>query len=571
MRIVLILTIALQFSLPDASAQFLKSTPVDGFSYDFGRWPYPLNEEVGARLKELAQQYPDIAQIRTIGKSRRGKDLWVLEITNIRTGPGKSKPGLWLDGNIHARELTGRAYLQYFAERILFSYGEDEKVSNIIDTRTFYVMPVFDADGGDILLSRHPAWPGHKPTDHVGKDLDGDGYITQIRVKDDSGESGYRHYLESPEALPVSFSSPPYLNTRRRDPVTGERERGDFNRNWSAEWRPQEPGAGQRPFSIPEITAVADFINEYNNIYFTYTIHSGGGSRSYMVRPPMNRPYETMPPEDNDFYVRIGSIWSYLSDGGLMENIYYSYLFNTGEINPETGEAYGYRENMHGFADDWAYMDMGIHSITPEVNGSAPDYNNDGWTRPDEVDKWHWEEKGGQFFSEWTSYDHPILGEVEIGGSRGIPPGIDGTLKMHCEQQFDYLLYLADLSPLLRIADVAVEPLSRRQYRITATLRNEGWLSTYVTRHAIEIRRDLPAVAEIELSGGELVDDEALKQVGHVLGKLAYIGSFSRGTSRSSETISWTVRATGPDPVEATINAWAPKAGRDTISLTIEQ
>ena len=158
MRIVLILTIALQFSLPDASAQFLKSTPVDGFSYDFGRWPYPLNEEVGARLKELAQQYPDIAQIRTIGKSRRGKDLWVLEITNIRTGPGKSKPGLWLDRNIHARELTGRAYLQYFAERMLYSYGEDEKVSNIIDTRTFYVMPVFDADGGDILLSRHPAW-----------------------------------------------------------------------------------------------------------------------------------------------------------------------------------------------------------------------------------------------------------------------------------------------------------------------------------------------------------------------------------------------------------------------------
>ncbi len=572
MRIVLIIALFLQFTPLEVSAQYLKNEPVDGFTYDYGRWPYPLNEEVGVRLKELADKYPDIARIHNLGKTRRGKDLWVMEISNIKTGPGTTKPGLWMDGNIHAGELTGRQYLHYFIERMLYSYGKDDNVTRLIDTRTFYIMPVFDADGGDMLLSRHPAWPGHNPSDIPGKDLNGDGYITQMRVKDDSDENGYRYYLESPEVKTGFFSSfPPFLNRKMRNRVTGEREGADFNRNWSAGWRPQEPGAGSRPYSLPEVAAVADFIEEFNNIYFTYTIHSGGGSRSYMVRPPMNEPYETMPPEDNHFYVRSGAVWSYLSDGGIMENNYYSFLFNTSEINPETGEQYGYRDTMYGFMDDWAYMQAGIHSITPEVNGSAPDYNNDGWIREDEIDKWHWEEKDGQYFSPWTPYNHPALGNVEIGGERGIPPAVDGTLKMHCEQQFDYLLYIADLSPLLRIADVSVEEVSRREYRITAYVRNDGWLSTYVTQRAIEIKRDLPAVAEIEIKGGELIDDESLKQIGHIKGKLVYIRSWGGGDDQSTESVSWAVRASGSGPIEATIKAWAPKAGRDIQTLTIDQ
>ncbi len=566
-----------------AVGQELRSIPVKDLSFDFGRWPYPLNEEVGKELNDLAKKYPDIAQVHNIGKTRKGRDLWVMEITNIKTGPGTTKPGMWMDGNVHAEEITGRPYLRYFINRLLKSYGKDEKATRLVDTRTFYVMPIFDADAGDHQLSRHPAWPGYNPDEQQGEDIDGDGYITFIRVKPKPGEEekrkmwfdrlglerGYQYYIES-NSLEEQKRNP-FLNRRQRNNLTGEREGPDFNRNWSAEWNPNEPGAGKRPFELPEVAAVADFINSHQNIYFVYSIHSGGGARSYMVRPPMNLPYETMPPEDNDFYVRIGATWSDLSKGGIMENNYYSFLFNTSVVDPQTGEQRGYSETMHGFMDDWAYMHNGLHSILPEINGSAPDYNGDGWITPVEENKWHWEEKDGMFYSEWKPYNHPIRGRVEVGGPRGIPPALDETLREHSEIQYDYLLHISDFAPDLKIREIKSERISDGNYQIEAVVQNIGWLSTYVTQQAIKIRRDLPAFAKIEVTGGEIVDGEALKQVGHVRGKLAFVRRLDDDSPESWESVEWTIRPTGSGPVEVTVKAWAPKAGRDESSISINR
>lgn len=578
-----IIFVLLPLFVAQAWAQELRTTPVARLSFDFGRWPYPLNEEVGTEMERLAEQYPDIARVHRIGKTRQGRDLWVMEITNRKTGDGITKPGLWMDGNIHAGEISGRPYLRYFINRLLTSYGKDEKATRLVDTRTFYVMPILDADGGDWWLSRHPVWPGYKAENYAGEDLDGDGYITSIRVKDSTQPKGYRYYMESREVDPENFQTreefvqyavplgTPFMNRRRRNQLTGEREGADFNRNWSADWKPQEPGAGPRPFSLPEVAAVADFIIEHQNIYFTYSIHSGGGGRSYIVRPPMDHPYEWMPPEDNDFYVRIGATWGDLSKGGIMENNYYSFLFNTSVVDPKTGKQRGYSQTYAGFADDWAYMHQGIHSLTPEINGAAPDYNNDGWILPAEEERWHQEEKGGQYASPWKSYDHPVLGKVEIGGSRGLPQALDETLKEHCEIQYDYLLHIADWSPLLRIHDVTAEAVKGGRYRVVAKVVNEGWLSTYVTQHAIRINRDLPAVAEITVEGAKIEGGNARRQVGHVRGKLAYIRNVDEGFEKSTETVEWMVKPGGSGDLQITVKAWAPKAGRDEKSITVNR
>ncbi len=248
-------------------AQDVRSEPPPGLVFDFGRWPYPLNDEMGEDLRRLAAQYPRLARVHQIGESRRGRPLWVIELTNIDTGPGETKPGMWMDGNIHAGELTGRPYLQYFAHRLLYSYGKDELSTRMLDTRTFYVMPVFDADGGDLILSRHPAWPGYDPDEQRGDDLDGDGFITRIRTADTESDDGYRYYMESRDV--VERGRPAFLQRRRRDPLSGRREGADFNRNWSAEWNAAEPGAGPRPVSLPEVSAAADFILGHDHLFFT--------------------------------------------------------------------------------------------------------------------------------------------------------------------------------------------------------------------------------------------------------------------------------------------------------------
>lgn len=556
----------------------------EGLDFDFGRWPYPLYDEVSERMEALARRHPNLARLQVIGASGSGRPLRVLELTNRDTGPGEEKPGLWLDGNIHAREVTGRQMLLYFVEAAVASHGSDPIATQMLDTRVFYVMPVFDVDGGEAALTRHPAWPGHRPEQHDGRDLDGDGYLTQMRIPDPEGgfypsprdprlmlrvrdrTGGRWNFVPTTRDEPESFEplAPPESRYRIQTegaplsrPVTDEREPPDFNRNWSAEWQRHEPGAGPYPFSLPEVRAVAEFITGHPNIFFTYTIHSGGGAKNYIVRPPMSHPFEYMPPEDNDFYTRIGGIWSALSGGGVMNNNYYAQEVKAGR----------YGETMHGFSNDWAYMQVGIHSLLPEISGAGRDYDRNGYVDQYEILRWNDEEKDGRYFAPWTPYEHPELGMVEIGGYRGLPQGVDERLRLECELHYRYLMYIAGWSPLLRVEELRAERLSGDEHRVTAVLRNRGFLSTYVTRKALEIRLDYPILAAIRVDGGEVVGGESTRDAGHILGPMAYIRRWGSGADESRKTVEWTIRGRGP--MEVTVSAHARRAGRHERSLTV--
>ena len=152
----------------------------------------------------------------------------------------------------------------------------------------------------------------------------------------------------------------------------------------------------------------------------------------------------------------------------------------------------------------------------------------------------------------------------------GVPRVYGPRGKYDSEILYDWHLYMADISPLLRIEDVKAEPIAGGKYRVVATVRNTGDLSTYVTRQAIKIRRDYPAVAQIQVTGGE-VDGDEMKRLGHVLGKWAYIRYWVEGENRSTATVEWTVEPTGSGPLEVTVEAWAPKAGRDEKTVTIRR
>jgi hypothetical protein len=600
--------------------------------FDFSRWPYPLYKEVTEKLYELAKNYPNLTHLQSIGKSVEGRELWVLKITNSKTGPGESKPGLWLDSNIHANEVNGRQLLMYFAERILASYGSSPEVTRLVDSRTFYLLPMFDVDGGERALTRHPSWPGHKPVEHAGKDLDGDGFITSMRVKDPEGvwyqssadprimlrirdrTGGRWNYVptvysdrmffnwqepdigwKSVRGEPQPFDDPLAPKEQRysiyvegvdvEENVTVEREQTNFNRNWSAEWQPHEVGSGPFPFSQPEVRAVADFIVSHKNIFFVYTIHSDDTGKNYLVRPPMTHPYEWMPPEDNEFYVRVGSQWSMLSGGGIIENNWYSQEVMTGSYgitmvdSVRMGQSPNWKGSDtdwiilgHGFMNDWAYMQQGIHALLPETaRTSGRDYNNDGYIGMLEVLRWSDEEKGGEYYAEWKPYDHPVLGEVEIGGARAMPPCLDEKLREKCRAHYDFVLFLADLAPELRIREIQTEELANGHYQVTAVLQNTGYLSTYVTRNALRVRRDYPILARINLDGGEVVEGEVETNTGHILGRHAYLWRWTAGADEGTKRVSWTVRKTGASPLKISVTTSAHKAGRDSKTITISE
>ncbi len=581
MRFLLFIALLMQVTVIDAASQVLMK-PIDfnptKKQFEPKRWPYPLHSEVTERLQELTRKYPNLARLHNLGNSVGGYDLWVMEISNNETGPGESKPGLWFDANLHPDELPGRRYLRYFIERILWSYGKDPQTTELVDTRTFYIMPILNPDAGEWYLTEQPLWPGYIADEHPGRDLNGDGLITQMRIKRRSGDPGdeeneYRTLKEGTD--PNQRYRGGYA--RYREP-TGEREPTDFNRNWSAEWRSEEPGGGPYPFSQPEVYAVAKFIAEHRNIFFHYTIHTGGGVKSYMVRPPFNHPYQTMHHEDNDFYVRLGAIWAEVSNGGVMENNYYSYQFTSGRLDDE-GNQIGYTATMAGFAGDWAYSHQGLFSLTPEVSGIARDYNGDGYLTDTEIGKWYEEEVGGIWTVPWESFDHPELGRIEIGGSIEFPQAYGDKLIEDSDSHYKLLTYVANLAPSLAIRDLKSEKLSGGRIRLTAAIQNTGWLSTYVTRRAIEIRHDFPVVVELTVDSGGIVEGRETQNIGHIPGKFAYIGEWSGSSGwgrqdyeadKSTKTTEWIVQPTGSGPFNVTVEAWAYKAGQANKTITIE-
>jgi hypothetical protein len=75
------------------------------FNIDFSR--YCRHQELTDILAGLAESYPDLAKLHSIGKSVEGRDTWSMEITSEKGGPAEKKLAYYIDAMAHAEELVG--------------------------------------------------------------------------------------------------------------------------------------------------------------------------------------------------------------------------------------------------------------------------------------------------------------------------------------------------------------------------------------------------------------------------------------------------------------------------------
>ena len=72
---------------------------------------YPRFDELTEHLQRLAAEHPELLDLDVLGRSHEGRELWIATVTNTATGPHDAKPAVWLDGNIHASEVTASVSL----------------------------------------------------------------------------------------------------------------------------------------------------------------------------------------------------------------------------------------------------------------------------------------------------------------------------------------------------------------------------------------------------------------------------------------------------------------------------
>jgi len=110
-------------------------------------------------VMDLANQYKNIADLVTIGKTFQGRTIYGLHITGQReTTNGAAKPGIFNDGGIHAREWIAPATVSYILFNLLDKYGKDQTVTKLVDSLDWTLVPIFNADGYSYTWTNNRMW-----------------------------------------------------------------------------------------------------------------------------------------------------------------------------------------------------------------------------------------------------------------------------------------------------------------------------------------------------------------------------------------------------------------------------
>src|SRR5690606_40081236 len=75
-------------------------------------------------MQKIAKAHPDLAKIESIGKSFQGKEIYVLTISDYKTGDPAKKPAMYIDGNIHSNEIQGTEFSLYAAWYLTEMFSE---------------------------------------------------------------------------------------------------------------------------------------------------------------------------------------------------------------------------------------------------------------------------------------------------------------------------------------------------------------------------------------------------------------------------------------------------------------
>ncbi|CAN5562854.1 M14 family metallopeptidase [soil metagenome] len=544
-------------------------------------------DELTEILTEFVDRFPKLVSLDSMGKSHEGRDIWVLSITNQDTGLADEKPAMYIDGNIHAGEVTGCNVALYTADMLLNGYGSDDTITALLDTRGFYIAPRVQPDGAELYLttpltlrSSVREWP--QVDDDEGltpEDLDGDGLILQMRVQDPKGEwriSGEDDRLmvkRHPDELTGTFYriyTEGLLSDYVRGPVTLAKSKYgiDQNRNWPANWSVYQRGGGPFPLSEPETRAVATFVESHRNIVILQNYHTTGG---VILRAPCVTADSGIPARDVDVYNAMGEIGERLT-GYPCASVYDAF--------PELDER-GRRSTSGGFIE-WTYEHLGMFSFATELwdlqsRAGIERPANDAMrvvreqTEEDGLKllKFNDDSLNGDGFEPWREFEHPQLGKVELGGwktkqmRQNAPPQF---LQNECERNAAFTLRQAAMTPRLTVSDVEVEKLTDELFVVRAMVANDGYLPS--NGSAMAVRNNTARPVEVEMEGAEVVMGKPRQEIGHLMGRSANRGMmmmFGMAKVENERLVEWLVRGSGP----VTIVARSEKGGtvREEVEL----
>jgi hypothetical protein len=265
---------------------------------------YYTYAEIRDLLHGCAERHPSLCSVESVGTTAEGRELWLATVTDPATGAHPSKPALWIDANTHAGEVTGCTAALDFLFRVLNGVeAGDATMERLLRTSTFYVLPCVCPDGNELYLttpltcrSTPRLWPDAEPAERSGfrqADVDGDGEITMMRIRDPGGsfkisrteprlmvprlpeedDEGTDYYHLLPEGL---FDQ--WEGDRSGSGAANTGFGFDANRQYPRGYVPDasQPGAGSYPMHLLEVESAVKAMVARPNICISFSYHTTG-------------------------------------------------------------------------------------------------------------------------------------------------------------------------------------------------------------------------------------------------------------------------------------------------------
>lgn len=453
---------------------------------------YHSNSELTSRIRELGTKYPQLCTVRSLGKTSAGNDIWLI---SIGTGNRDSKPAMAVVSGVDGKHIPGRELALGFATRILQNSTKNQ-IRDLLEKMTFYVIPDASPEASSQFSSpiRYERSVNSRPTDDDRdfqtdedpcEDLNGDGLITLIRIKDPAGKyliSSEDERIMAEADLSKGETGSYHVFTEGTDNDKDGKFNEDgaggvsFNRNFTYNYEEFGAGTGLYPVSEPETKAVADFLFDRFNVYSVITFGPQDNLGQPMKAPDRQTDAGRQNQDPDQGFTRMQrtKITSIMKSdetiNRLVSEKYHSITGLKGSPAPVSEP---------GNFMEWAYFHYGRYSFsTPGWWFSYEKGKNAGA----ELLKKSGNEKSSELFVPWTVTDHPDFPgkTVEVGGLKPfalINPPAD-SLPGLIESHYEFITEVAAMHPELEFLDVKTENAGENIFRISLLVHNKGLFAT---------------------------------------------------------------------------------------------
>lgn len=519
---------------------------------------YSNYKELTDHLQELASEYPDYAQLQSLTTTLGDRNVWML---TLGSGDVKKHPAVAVIGGAKGSHLLGSELSLQFAENLLSQTSQDS-IRKLLETTTFYVVPRLNPDAAEQLFAdlKYARDGNDKATDEDRdgpvnedgyEDLNGDGLITMMRIKDQAGKwmpyPKDKRVMVKADINDGQKGSYQYYTEGRDDDQDGEyNEDGkggvNLNKNFTFDYPNFTPGAGEHMASEKENRALMDFL--YVKGWNVFAVMTFG---------PANNLSDPVSFNPGGVEKRVITSWF---EDDVAINKYISKIYNKTSSLKDAPKNSGDPGDLF----QWGYFHYGRFSFstpgwwTPVMTDSVDKKQN---FKNEKAEYLAWADKNNvDAFVEWTPVQHPDFPNttVEVGG---IKPGyminppyqkVDSLAAQHT----DFLVKLAEKKPNVKLINLETENAGENLTRINVDVYNDG---VFPTASKLGERNRWVRKVEVNI---DLGDDLSL-----VSGDKVRIIEAIAGDNKVS--MSWLVRGDG----NFSVKAGAPITGFSTIEQTI--